>query len=157
VLQNGGFFSDRSLGLQLSWQLFDGLRARGNIDLARAQARIADLEAAREREAVALEVAAARATLDAARSFFAARRQNVGEANEAFRLVTLRYNRGLSTQLEVTDAQIALMTAEINEARAIHELYLAGADLARALGEPIPLPTAGATIRPSTLNQDSRE
>ncbi|HJQ22219.1 MAG TPA: TolC family protein, partial [Gemmatimonadaceae bacterium] len=72
------------------------------------------------------------------------------EAQEAFRLASLRFSRGLSTQLEVSDAQLALLTAESGEARASYDLYLATADLARALGRPIPMPvTTSAAIRRS--------
>jgi outer membrane protein TolC len=129
--------------VQLSWPLFDGLRAKGNIDAAQAQAKIADLLLAQEREEVALEIEEARANFERAQALFAARRENAAEANEAFRLVTLRFNRGLSTQLDVSDTQIALMTARTNEARAVYDLYLAGAELARAQGKPIPLPVNG--------------
>ena len=59
---------------------------------------------------------------------------------EAFQLASLRFSRGLRTQLEVTDAQLALATAQSGEARATYDLYLATADLARALGRPIPYP-----------------
>jgi outer membrane protein len=138
--QNGGWFSDRSMGVQISWPLFDGLRTKGNIDAAQAQARIADLQLAQERENVALEIEQARANLSAARALFAARQENATEASEAFRLASLRFNRGLSTQLDVSDAQIALMTARTNEARSVYDLYLAIADLARAQGRTIPLP-----------------
>lgn len=146
--QNGGWFPDRSLGVQLSWPLFDGLRTKGNIDAAQASARIAELQYAQEREAVALEIEQARANFERARSLFAARRENATEANEAFRLASLRYNRGLSTQLDVTDTQLALMTARTNEARAVYDLYLAGAELARAQGRPIPLPAPAPTPVP---------
>jgi outer membrane protein TolC len=138
--QNGGWFGDRTIGTQISWPLFDGLRAKGNIDLARAQARVAELELAREREAVTLEVARARAEFQRAQALFAARQQNAGEATEAFTLASLRYDRGLSTQLEVSDAQLALLTAQTDEASAVYDLYLATAEMARALGRPIPFP-----------------
>ena len=54
--------SDRTLNATLSFPVFDGLRAKSNVDLARAQARIADLQLQQERENVAIEVA--RAALD---------------------------------------------------------------------------------------------
>jgi outer membrane protein TolC len=145
--QNGGWFEDRSLGIQFSWALFDGLRAKSAIDLARAQTRIAEMELRQERERVAVEVAAARAELQRANAVFEGRRETSGEAKEAFRLASLRFSRGLSTQLEVSDAQLALLTAESAEARATFDLYLATADLARALGRPIPMP---ATSRAAT-------
>ena len=53
---------------------------------------------------------------------------------------TLRFSRGLSTQLEVSDAQLALLTAQTNALRATYDVYLAAAEQARALGRPIPTP-----------------
>lgn len=140
VCHNGGWFEDRSMGIQFDWPIFDGLRSKGTYDLAQAQARVADLQLAQQREQVALEVAEARAEFRRAKAMFDARRQNSGEANEALRLASLRFSRGLSTQLEVQDAQIAVMQAETNEARSIYDYYLASAELARSLGEPLPLP-----------------
>jgi outer membrane protein TolC len=145
--QNGGWFEDRSLGIQFSWPVFDGLRAKSAIELARSARRIADLELQQERERVAVEVARARAELQRAKSVFDARKENSSEAQEAFRLASLRFSRGLSTQLEVSDAQLALLTAESGEARATYDLYLATAELARSLGRPIPMPVSSAPAR----------
>ena len=142
VCQNGGFFSDRQAGLSLSMPVFDGFRVRSNLDLAQAQARLAELQLRQQREAVSVDVARARAELRRSSAVFAARRQNAQEADEAFRLATLRFTRGLSTQLEVSDAQVALLTAQSTEARATYDLFLASADLARSLGRPIPLPSS---------------
>ncbi|MBA3657445.1 MAG: TolC family protein [Gemmatimonadaceae bacterium] len=150
--QNGGWFGDKSFGLSMSWPIFDGLRAKGAIDLAQANARLAELQLAQKRESVESEIGAARAELDRAQSLFAARRTNAQEADEAFRLATLRYSRGLGTQLEVSDAQLALTTAQTNEARSIFDLYLAAATLARALGQPVPLPDR--QWNPATSNKN---
>jgi outer membrane protein TolC len=145
--QNGGWFGDRTMGVNFSWPLFDGLRAKGAIDLAQAQLEIAEIALAQEREAVALEVARARAELSRARSVFAARRQTVTEADEAFRLASLRYSRGIGTSLEVSDSQLQLLISQTDEAQSAVDLYLAAAELARALGQPIPLP-GGSVISP---------
>lgn len=145
VCQNGGWFADRSITATLSFPVFDGLRARSNLNVAQAQLRIAELQLQQQRETVALEVARARAELLRARSVFSARQQNSSEAQEAFQLASLRFSRGLSTQLEVTDAQLALATAQSGEARATYDLYLATAELARALGQPIPYPPTRGT------------
>jgi outer membrane protein len=104
-----------------------------------------------EREAVSVDVARARAELRRAQAVFAARQQNSAEAAEAFRLASLRFSRGLSTQLEVSDAQLALLTAESTAARATYDLFLASSDLARALGRPIPLPPTTSVPAASTV------
>ncbi|MEP6732675.1 MAG: TolC family protein [bacterium] len=142
LCQNGGWFSDRQAGLNVSVPVFDGFRVKSNLDLAQAQERLAALQLRQQREQVSVDVARARAELRRSSAVFAARRQNSQEAEEAFRLATLRFTRGLSTQLEVSDAQFALLTAESTEARATYDLYLAAADLARALGRPIPIPSS---------------
>lgn len=132
--QNGGWFRDRAFGVSIGIPLFDGLRAKGAIDLASAQARLADLQLSQTRERVASEVAASRAELDRAEGLFAAQGQNAAQASEAFKLANLRYSRGLATQLEVADAQLAFTVARTNEARSVYDLYLAAAAYARALG-----------------------
>ena len=142
VCQNGGWFSDRQAGVNLSMPLFDGLRVHSNVDVAQAQARLAELQLRQQREAVSVDVARARAELRRSTAVFAARQQNAQEADEAFRLATLRFSRGLSTQLEVSNAQVALLTAQSTEARATYDLILASADLARAQGRPIPIPVS---------------
>ncbi|MDO8502937.1 MAG: TolC family protein [Gemmatimonadaceae bacterium] len=151
--QNGGWFRDRSFGISVGLPIFDGLRAKGAIDLAAAQARLADLQLALTRERIASEAAASRAELDRAEALFGARGQNAAEASEAFRLATLRYSRGLATQLEVADAQLALTVARTNEARAVYDLYLAAAAYARALGRPpqlFDIPGGPQTALPSS-------
>ena len=148
--QNGGWFSDRQLGLQVSWPIFDGLRARSNVAQARASWTVARLQARQAREEAAAEAQRARAVLRQQQALFEASRQNAGEAEEAFRLASLRYQRGLGTQLDVSDAQLALLTARTNEARATHALYLAVADVARSLGRPVPLPAGTAPAGETT-------
>ncbi len=134
--QNGGWFNDRSMGISMSLPIFDGLRAKGAIDLAAAQARLADLQLAQTRERVAADEARARAELDRAEAAFKAQGQNAAEAAEAFRLASLRRSHGLATQLEVADAQLALTLAKTNEARAVYDLHLAAAGYARSIGLP---------------------
>lgn len=153
--QNGGFFPDLSGGVQLSWNLFDYFRTRGNIDLAQAQAELARIQYETERDAAAVEIERAKAELLRARSFYAARQQAAQESQETFRLASLRYNRGLGTQLDVSDAQIAQLTAETNEARAAVDLYLAAAELAYTLGRPLPLPPSAP--EPVRATSNSRE
>ncbi len=144
VCQNNGFFPDRSFSVSLTWAAFDGLRTKGNVDLARASAKIAETVLHQARETAALDLARARAEFARAQLAYNARTVNASEAQEAFELATLRFSRGLSTQVEVSDAQLALLTAKSTEARSTYDLYLAAADLARLRGRPVPLPTGGS-------------
>ena len=147
--QNNGWFPDRNFGVQISWPLFDGLRAKGNVDLAQAQRKVAELQLSQEREQVEVERAQARAEFARARSAYEAQRDNAREAEEAFRLASLRFERGLDTQLEVSAVQLQLLVAKTNEARSIFDLFIAAADLARARGLPIPMPPTRPAPAPS--------
>ena len=144
VCQNNGWFADRNFGFQVSWPIFDGLRTKSNLDNAHALVDAANTQLALVREQVAIEGAAARAEFGRARTLFDARRQTVAEATEAYDLAVLRNARGVGTALDVSDAQLNLVRAEVNAARAIYDVFLAAAELARTTGRPIPLPDGGA-------------
>jgi outer membrane protein TolC len=146
VCQNNGWYPDRSFGVQMAWPLFDGLRTKGSIDLASAQERVARAQLEQAREQVAVEVARAQAEFRRADAVYNTLQQNTAEADEAYRIAELRFERGLGTQLEVNDAQFSLLTARVNAARATIDYYLAAAELARSHGREIPPPPT----RPAT-------
>lgn len=144
LCQNNGWFTDRNFGFQVSWPIFDGLRTKANIENARAQVDQSNIQLAVVREQVAVEGAAARAEFARARTLFDTRRETVTEAAEAYDLAVLRNTRGVGTVLDVSDAQLNLVRSQVNAARAIYDVFLAAANLARATGRPIPLPDGGA-------------
>ncbi len=140
VCQNNGWYPDRSFGVQVQWFVFDGLKTKGNLDLASSNERLARTQLDLQKETVAVELARAEAEFTRAETTFDAQHQNADEAEEAYRIAALRFERGLGTQLEVNDAQASLFTARVNAARASIDYYLAAAELARARGHDIPLP-----------------
>jgi outer membrane protein len=145
LCQNNGFFKDQSFGFTVNWNIFDGLLTKSNVEIASVQRLIAETTLHQQREAAALDLARGRAEFNRARAVWDARGRNSAEAEETYNLAALRFRSGLGTQLEVTDAQFAMFTAQSNEVRALLDVYLATAELARVRGRPIPLPT-GATI-----------
>ncbi len=147
VCQNNGWYPDRSFGVQMAWPIFDGLRTKGSVDLAGAQERVARAQLDLAREQVAVEVARARAEFERAEATYNAQQQNTDEAEEAYSIAALRFERGLGTQLEVNDAQFALLTARVNAARATIDYYLAAAELARSHGREIPPPPVRTASR----------
>jgi outer membrane protein len=157
VCQNNGFFPDRSFGFTVNWAIFDGLLTKSNVEIANVQRTIAETNLHQQREAAALEAARARAEFERARAAWNSRGQNSAEAEESFELANLRFSKGLSTQLEVTDAQFAMLTAKSNELRALLDLYLATAELARVRGRPIPLPTGGVLPVRASSGLSSRD
>ncbi len=157
VCQNNGFFPDRSMGIQVGWALFDGLLTKSNMEIASVQRSIAETNLHQQRETAALELARARAEFARARAAWNARGQNTAESVEAFELASLRFERGLGTQLEVTDAQFAMLTAQSTEIRSLFDVFLATAELARVRGRAIPLPTGASIPVRSSSGLSSRD
>ena len=146
VCQNNGWYPDQTFGVQMSWAIFDGLRTKGSVDLASAQERVARAQLELTRESALVEMAQAKAEFTRAEAVYNALQQNAAEADESYRIAALRFERGLGTQLEVKDAQFALLNARVNAARATTDYYLAAAELARSHGHEIPPPPT----RPAT-------
>ncbi|HEX6308491.1 MAG TPA: TolC family protein [Longimicrobiales bacterium] len=134
-----GFFpsdwqDDWTVGFIVQWPVFQGLRRGAEVDAAQSQQRQAELQATQLREAVRLEYERALGELEQARAQISAASRNVAQATRVYELTELRYQEGLATQLDVSDARLALQQARMNEANAYHDFYLALARAERALG-----------------------
>ena len=137
----GDFRSDWTVGLSLSLPLFTGRRLAGNEGTARSQ-----LEAARTRldqasQAAALEARVVHRDLDQAAASLQATATTVEQARRAYGIAQLRYQEGLSTQLELSDARLLLDQALANQARAACTLQVARARL--SLLSELPLSGGG--------------
>ena len=123
-----------SAGITLSWQLFDGGRARAEQRIARANV----VSAKAQRDALLVSLTS---QLELARAQIVANRANVTASSEAvtaaraqLKLAEARYTQGLGSQIELADAQTAVTTAEGNLVQAEWQLAEAWAQLRRALG-----------------------
>jgi hypothetical protein len=74
----------------------------------------------------------------------------VEQAQRVDDLTVLRYEQGLATQLEVSDARLGALQARTNLAQAVSAFYLAGAGVSRALGTPMLTPPVTPTSPPPT-------
>ncbi|HEU4369732.1 MAG TPA: TolC family protein [Methylomirabilota bacterium] len=134
----GGARSDFSevweLRLELSWSIFDGgnrlARFRETkvlIDAAQARVKATELDISREVEQAQLNVSEAQERIGAAQTA-------VASAQENFRLAQGRFDAGVGTILELTDAQLFLTQAQNTEAQALADYRIAVARLERAIG-----------------------
>lgn len=125
---------DWNVGFAVSWPLFQGLRRSAELDVARSNVRQAELQAQQLREGVRIEYEQAYGELQRARSQIAAAQKTVTQAQRVYELTELRFQEGLATQLDVSDARLALQQARMNQATAQHDFYRALARAERALG-----------------------
>lgn len=125
--------------VKLSFPIFLGFRTSGTIARARADLARAEAERDQVREQVALDVAQARAEVRRTQSLLGARRETVRLAARTTYLANLRYSQGLANELEVSDARVLALRAQVNQVQATRDYLVALAQLQRAVGRPLPL------------------
>lgn len=120
--------------LNVSWQLWDSGRAKA--DRAEAVANQAALTERRRDVETQIAADVRKSTLDLAtsRAALAPARLAVTAAQETRRVVNDRFEAGVATTLDVLDAQLAQMQAELERTRVLADIRLAEARLARVVG-----------------------
>jgi outer membrane protein len=121
-------------GLQLNWSIFDGggkiaLYKQAQAERDAAQARVRDTELT-----IWQQVERAYVTVQQAEEAIGAAQKAVESADENFRLSQGRFDAGVANIIELTDAQLALTTAESNVAQALAAYRIAITQLERFMG-----------------------
>jgi outer membrane protein len=124
-----------SVGLSLSWLLYDGGRTSAEVRVARANRE----SALAQRDALLLsltsELDSTRAQIEANRAATQASTEAVDAARAQLKLAEARYAQGLGSQIELADAQTAVTTAEGNLIQSEWQLANAWTSLRRATGQ----------------------
>jgi outer membrane protein TolC len=128
---------DWSVGLTFTWLLFDAGTTAGQ---ARALARQADAAAqlyAASRNGIRLRIEQAFFTHEASLAKLSSARRGVAAALEAFRDVRLRYQTGLSSEIDVSFTQDQLINSLV---RRLNATVAVNVSYARLLRELLPMP-----------------
>jgi len=135
MLNQSGY--DWSLGLTLQWLLFDGGSTANQAEALARQAAASSQTYAAERNAIRLRLETAFFNHEASLAKLAAARLGVTASLEAFRDVKLRYQSGLSSEVDLSDTQRQLVTSllqRLNATVGVNVTY------ARLLRELLPMP-----------------
>jgi len=124
-----------TVGVGLSWPLFDGLQSYHQRRRAQAGRRSSELSLRQTRRGIELEVSSLYHELQAQTERIAANRQSVLLAERTHELARIRYESGLATQLEVNDALLNVTSTKTDLASSIYEYALTRAKLVRAMGQ----------------------
>ncbi|HTV00581.1 MAG TPA: TolC family protein, partial [Luteitalea sp.] len=136
---------DWTVGASVSLPLLDGGRRKANRAIAEATLEESRQQLQMVKELADLDQRSAHATYQAARASWEASAGTVEQAQRAHQIADVRYREGLSTQLELNDARLALERAEAERAQAAHDLQVARARLALLPDLPLGAATASAT------------
>lgn len=122
------------LGVTLNWSIFDGgnkiakyKEAKASLEAAQSRVRVQELAIWKEVEQAHLNVIESEERIQAAK-------KAVESAQENFRLAQGRFDAGVGTIIELTDAQLALTQAQSTEAQALTDYRIGVSRLERALG-----------------------
>ena len=91
---------------------------------------------------VKLEVRTAYLNLRAAEENIKTMREALAQAQEDYRIETVRYNAGVGTNLEIMDAQDKLVSAKGDYITALYNYNVSRASLDAAMGIPVELDVA---------------
>jgi multidrug efflux system outer membrane protein len=136
---NGGIASSYSAGLQLSAYEFDFFgRLRSLSDAARAQ--LVATEEARKTVQISLVAAVAQAhlALQADEALLAVTRQTLATREESYRLSRLKFDNGVSSELDLRQAESLLEAARVALAQQTRQRALDENALVLLIGQPLP-------------------
>jgi outer membrane protein TolC len=123
------------LGINVNWSLWDGGRIAADAAQASGLAEASRQRLAEFDAVLAVEVRQRTLEITSGRASVVAADDAVRAAQEAERVVGERFRAGVITQIEVLDAQFALLQAQLDRTRALANIRLAEARLARAIGQ----------------------
>ncbi len=131
-----------TVGVNMQMPILTGGRQRGDEMVAEADVEAARMQLRQVEELAALDARSALAELIAARAAWEATAGTVQQANRAYEIAEVRYEAGVSTQLELSDSRLLLQQAEANRAQAGRDLQVARARV--ALLPDLPIGAGGA-------------
>jgi len=122
------------VGLTTSLTVFDTNLTLSRVKEAEASLAIANETARQTRDAVALEVRSEYLGMREAEKRIDTSKVAVAKAEEDFAIAQVRYNAGVGTNLDVIDAQLALVKAKTNYIQALYDYNTSKAKLDKAMG-----------------------
>ncbi|MEX1258460.1 MAG: TolC family protein [Gemmatimonadota bacterium] len=133
----------RNIGLRLTIPIFTGFERSARVEQRRATLGAAQVETELAEDRIRDEVRSLLDEVDEARLRARSQALAVRQAERGFEIASAQYREGLGSQLELTDAEVALRQSEFNYAQAVFDYLSARARLDRTVGE-VPLPAAGS-------------
>ncbi len=134
----------RAVGLRVTLPIFQGFNRDARIDEKRAALRQSetqtDLAISKAKSEVTTLVEQADEALLRARG----QKLAVTQAQRGFEIASAQYREGVSSQLELTDAEVALRQSEFNYAQAVYDYLVSRARLDQATGS-VPLVDVGTS------------
>ncbi len=133
-MSTADFIASSQVGLQLSLNIFQGLQTNARVQQAQVDVMKSQEQLTSTERNLKTGVTAVIGSIRAARKRIAAQERTVDQAQRSFEIVTTRFLSGSATQLDVNDAQLALMQAKMNRVQALYDYLVAKAQFDQLIG-----------------------
>tara|TARA_R110002012_G_scaffold321917_1_gene552270 strand:+ start:10574 stop:11959 length:1386 start_codon:yes stop_codon:yes gene_type:complete len=128
------WFSSSMIGVSLNIPIFDGLSKSARIQRNRIQLQQLENQRFYLGQNIQLEIYQAKQNLANDLEVLAVQRESMTLAQEVYDISKIKYNEGVGSNLEVVEADAALIESEINYLGALYDGLISKVDLEKALG-----------------------
>jgi outer membrane protein TolC len=132
-ISTNDFIATSQVGLSLSINLFNGLQTTSRVNQAEIDYRQSREQFSAAKDGLVTNAQNIRYRLDEARRRIESQTRTVEQAEKGYKIAVTRYQTGSGTQLEVNDADLALLQARVNRVQAVYDYSVAKADLEQLL------------------------
>ncbi len=123
-----------SVGLQLTYNLFDGFQRKAKVEQAEISVKTIEASKNKTEEGLKIGLLQAKLKMNEALDRIDAQKKSVDQAEKALRIAETRYKSGVGTQLEILDTQNSLSQTRINYEKAIYDFLIAKTNWEKLLG-----------------------
>jgi outer membrane protein len=123
------------VGLNLSFNLFNGFKTRSQVEEARIQYEQSKIRVNQVEDALKTQLGIVLRKIGYARQRIATGDATINQAERAYKIATTSYKAGTGTQLQINDADLALAQSRLNQLNAVYDYNVAMAELEQLLGE----------------------
>jgi outer membrane protein TolC len=142
------YFPNWTVSLGVSMPLFTGGRQAGDQIVAKANLAEAQQRALQARKSASYDARSAAVQLEQAQATLAASAGTDEQAARGYAIAEVRFNEGIGTQLDLTQARVDLERARANRVQASRDVALA--QLKLALLQNLPLGLGNLTVNSTT-------
>ncbi len=116
------------VGLQLSYNIFDGFKRGARIEQVRIDIDKVAFARQKLQDGLVLQTQQSKMKMVEAKKRIEAQKENLKQAEKTAAIAQTRYKSGVGTQLEIIDTETALLAARTNYSQAIYDYLTAKAD-----------------------------
>ncbi|MBA3648931.1 MAG: TolC family protein [Chitinophagales bacterium] len=131
---NEAWYPTGIAGFKLSLPIFDGLQKARQLQQAKLSVEKTNNDIEDFKNAVSLQVASAKTSLQNAISSLNTQRTNLDLAKEVVDISRKKFDQGVGSSLEVTNGESSLREAQVNYLNALYDAWVARIDLQKSLG-----------------------